>query len=312
MFVSHPLLRQTASHSLSEELTCEPIAFKHCPRVFASFRKDVEGLGDKFIREPLSVPDKLAPFSKDATSFKSEQKDDWLQAVSDLSQPFHEGSMVAYEGGETSGLKRLHHYVHEGGQSAPVFTYKQTRNSLAGVDDSTHFSAWLQSGALSPRKIAHEVYKAQAQFGSDVNSYWVIFELLWRDYFKYRESGSPCIHWPCSKKELRTQVFADTGSTLFHLYGFKEETVNNAPPKKSRHHGHQDKSHQKKEAQLETPLPAWTRDQDRYDRWVQGTTGVPFIDANVGSLQLFGSPSKPASADLSHSFRCESWLQLDT
>lgn len=93
--------------------------------------------------------------------------------------------MVAYQGGEKSGLARLHHYVHQGGAHAPAFTYKQTRNSLSGVDDSTHLSPWLANGTLSPRRIAAEVRKAEAQFGSDTNSYWIIFELLWRDYFKY-------------------------------------------------------------------------------------------------------------------------------
>lgn len=161
-------------------------AFKRCPRVFTTFRKDVEGLGDNFIREPIQVDNPWPPFPKDdAGAFKSDQKNEWMKSIADLSMPFHEGSMVAYQGGETSGLGRLNHYVHEGGPKAPVFSYKQTRNSLAGVDDSTHFSAWLQTGCLSPRKIAQEVYKAQEQFGSDVNSYWVIFELLWRDYFKF-------------------------------------------------------------------------------------------------------------------------------
>lgn len=77
-------------------------------------------------------------------------------------------------------------------------------------------------------------------------------------------------------------MFADTGNTLFHLYGFKEAAVHNAPSKKGsgKHQGHQDRG-LKKEEQLETPLPKWNQNQERYDRWVQGKTGVPFIDANV-------------------------------
>lgn len=250
--------------------------------MFTSFRKDCEQSGSNSIRDPLEEPKSLPPTYENAASFfKPDQKDEWMSSLANLSMPFDKRSMVPYHGGETTGLQRLHHFVHQGAASAPVFHYKQTRNSLAGLDDSTHFSAWLANGSLSPRRIAKEISQAEAQFGSDQNSYWVIFELLWRDYFKY--------------------LFADTGDTLFHLYGFKEPAVQDAPSKHNKGggggKGHQDRGQQKmkKENQLETPLPEWTRDQERYDRWVQGMTGVPFVDANVRSL---------------HSTTCVSHLQL--
>ena len=40
-------------------------------------------------------------------------------------------------------------------------------------------------GCLSPRKIYWEIKKYEEQEVSNQSTYWVIFELLWRDYFKF-------------------------------------------------------------------------------------------------------------------------------
>ena len=91
-------------------------------------------------------------------------------------------SAFPYVGGETSGLDRLNHYLWK---SHAVATYKQTRNGLIGVDYSTKFSPWLALGCLSPRKIFWEIKKYEEHEVSNQSTYWVIFELIWRDYFKF-------------------------------------------------------------------------------------------------------------------------------
>ena len=87
-----------------------------------------------------------------------------------------------FKGGETEALKRLNYYLFK---SKKVGFYKKTRNGLVGKDYSTKFSPWLANGSLSAKTIYYEVKKYEAEFGANQSTYWVIFELIWRDYFKY-------------------------------------------------------------------------------------------------------------------------------
>lgn len=48
-------------------------------------------------------------------------------------------SVFPHRGGETTGLAHLHNYIW---QRELLKTYKQTRNSLVGTENSTKFSAW--------------------------------------------------------------------------------------------------------------------------------------------------------------------------
>jgi deoxyribodipyrimidine photo-lyase len=54
----------------------------------------------------------------------------------------HSNSVFPFEGGESSGLTHLYNYIWE---KNLVSTYKQTRNSLIGPENSTKFSAWFDN-----------------------------------------------------------------------------------------------------------------------------------------------------------------------
>ena len=54
----------------------------------------------------------------------------------------------------------------------------------AGGDYSSKFAPWLSHGCLSPRTVYHEVKRYEAQRVANKSTYWVIFELIWRDYFR--------------------------------------------------------------------------------------------------------------------------------
>ena len=43
----------------------------------------------------------------------------------------------------------------------------------------------LAHGCLSPRQIFWEITRYEKQRTANQSTYWVIFELLWRDYFKF-------------------------------------------------------------------------------------------------------------------------------
>ena len=66
-----------------------------------------------------------------------------------------------------------------------MLQYKFTRNALFGVDTSTRFSPWLAHGCLSPRTIYAEVKRFEEEVESNESTYWVIFELMWRDFFRF-------------------------------------------------------------------------------------------------------------------------------
>jgi deoxyribodipyrimidine photolyase len=85
------------------------------------------------------------------------------------------------QGGESEALARLQHYLWG---SDLVATYFDIRNGMLGGDYSTKFAAWMAAGCLSPRTIYHELKKYEAQRTANKSTYWVVFELIWRDFFR--------------------------------------------------------------------------------------------------------------------------------
>ncbi|SDO15362.1 deoxyribodipyrimidine photo-lyase [Halomonas shengliensis] len=93
-----------------------------------------------------------------------------------------------FAGGEAAGQERLEHFLARGGPGH----YKRTRNALMGSDFSTRLSPWLAHGCLSARQVHDAVRAWEAAHGASDSSYWVTFELLWRDYFHWaaRQEGA--------------------------------------------------------------------------------------------------------------------------
>jgi deoxyribodipyrimidine photo-lyase len=89
---------------------------------------------------------------------------------------------LEFSGGETAAQNRLQAYFWEGDH---LRNYKQTRNGMLGTDYSSKFSAWLAQGCISPNTIVQEVRRYEEQRIANDSTYWLIFELLWRDYFRY-------------------------------------------------------------------------------------------------------------------------------
>jgi hypothetical protein len=89
---------------------------------------------------------------------------------------------IAFRGGEAAGLRRLDEYCTEQG----VGRYKATRNGMVGKDYSTKFSPWLAVGAVSARQVYWRVaeFEQARPEGQTVDTYWVVFELMFRDFFK--------------------------------------------------------------------------------------------------------------------------------
>ncbi|WP_026776992.1 DASH family cryptochrome [Polaribacter sp. Hel_I_88] len=149
--------------------------FEKIPDVFTGFRKKLEKYVAILPESEVSklTSDNLVENSTSIPNLKELGFDDFEA---------HRNSAFPFKGGETEALKRLNHYFFE---TKKVGYYKQTRNGLVGIDYSTKFSTWLANGSLSAKTIYYKIREYEQEFGSNQSTYWVIFELIWRDYFKY-------------------------------------------------------------------------------------------------------------------------------
>ncbi|GAA67903.1 DASH family cryptochrome [Pseudoalteromonas sp. BSi20429] len=64
-------------------------------------------------------------------------------------------------------------------------TYKTTRNELDGFNNTTKFSTWLAFGCVSARQAYNVVEEYEHKHIANESTYWIKFELLWREYFKW-------------------------------------------------------------------------------------------------------------------------------
>jgi deoxyribodipyrimidine photo-lyase len=83
-----------------------------------------------------------------------------------------------------------------------ALTYKLTRNQPMNWSPEQHFSTkfspWLACGAISAPMIYAELKRFEAERGANDSTYWIWFELLWRDYFRF-------LHLQHGKKLYRKQ-----------------------------------------------------------------------------------------------------------
>ena len=87
-----------------------------------------------------------------------------------------------FKGGEIQAQKRIENYFFE---TENIAKYKQTRNGLIGESFSSKFSPWLANGSVSARSIYWQLQDFEQQIIKNEDTYWLVFELIWRDYFKY-------------------------------------------------------------------------------------------------------------------------------
>lgn len=149
-----------------------PFPIAQTPDIFTTFRKEVEKIVP--IREPLEIPALIG--SKEMEGLDPGK----IPTLTDLGFENTEYK-GPFKGGETAGLNQLHYFIWE---KALIKDYVNTRNQMLGWDFSSKFSAWLAQGCLSPKLIYHEIKKFEAANAKNKSTYWLIFELLWRDFFR--------------------------------------------------------------------------------------------------------------------------------
>jgi deoxyribodipyrimidine photo-lyase len=226
-----------------------PFSIKDIPDVFSTFRKKVEK--DSKIRtifeKPISISSPELPVAQFPT----------LEELGLSFSKIDKRAAITFVGGESAALKRMNHYFSE---TKAISQYKETRNGLIGADYSSKFSAWLALGCLSPREIYFELKKYETQFGANESTYWLVFELLWRDYFRF--------------------MMKKYSNKFFQQSGIQDKGI----------------SVNKHNIQM-------------LDSWINGTTGVDFVDANMLELKLTGFMSNRGRQNVA-SYLCND-LKLD-
>lgn len=151
-----------------------PFTIKDIPEVFTNFRKKTEK--DAEIRAPFAAPTRISSLEIPSLVLPD-------LAELGLEEPTIDSrAVLPFVGGERAAIQRLKHYLFD---TQLLSTYKETRNGMVGADYSSKFSPWLALGCISPRYIYAEVQRYEAQFGANESTYWLVFELLWRDYFRF-------------------------------------------------------------------------------------------------------------------------------
>ena len=147
-----------------------PMALKDLPDTFSQFRKLVERQG-----EPESSPLRIRTLTAlpPPPGFPEDNRGD-CPAISDPTHP------PQFIGGEASGIERLRHFLFE---THGIARYRETRNALDDPLAYSGLSPWLANGSLSVREVAENITEYEKQHVKNESTYWLWFELLWREYY---------------------------------------------------------------------------------------------------------------------------------
>lgn len=175
-----------------------PFELGDLPGVFSSFRRKVEK--SLKIRSTMIGPDSLF------CSWKPRGKlPDYSFFGHEVREP-DKRAVLEFKGGEKEGRIWMREWIWE---RDCLKTYKETRNGLVGPDYSSKLSPWLANGCLSAVEVYWEIKKYEDERIANDSTYWLFFELLWREYFRFvaRRHGSKIFQRAgisqgnCSKKK---------------------------------------------------------------------------------------------------------------
>ncbi|BBN00002.1 cryptochrome [Marchantia polymorpha subsp. ruderalis] len=157
-----------------------PFSPNQLPDVYTQFRKACET--NSRIRPACKMPHQMGPLPDSVEKIGGCGPLPTLADVGLTPREQSPSGVMHFAGGETAALARLQDYFWV---KDKVRAYKETRNGMLGADYSTKFSPWLAHGCITPRTIGEELKKYEGERVANQSTYWVLFELLWRDYFRF-------------------------------------------------------------------------------------------------------------------------------
>ena len=207
----------------------EDLEIQNISNVFTNFRKHCEKKIE--VRNLTDSISKLNPYNLIREDYN-------VPTLADLGlNDFDVDSRSAFKfkGGSDSAKERVDYYLWK---SNKISYYKKTRNGLIGLDYSSKFSAWLSNGSISPIEIFWQIKDYEKNILKNQSTYWLIFELIWRDYFKY--------------------ISMKYGNKIFKIGGILEKDYH------------------------------WSTDKEIFNKWINGLTDEPFVNANMVELSSTG------------------------
>lgn len=175
-----------------------PWPIKNLPNIFTNFRKECER--ECTVRSAIAAPKHLPTLVTDSWGVIPTLAQ---LGLNDLPSVQDSRAVLKFKGGERTALDRLKTYFWEGNH---LKEYKNTRNGMLGADYSSKFSPWLALGCISPRYIYEQVQQYEQMVVKNDSTYWLVFELIWRDYFRFvcRKYGSAVFHLGGIRGEITT------------------------------------------------------------------------------------------------------------
>jgi deoxyribodipyrimidine photo-lyase len=162
-----------------------PFAPDAMPDQFTQFRIKIEKAKHLFT-DPVSAPSHIPSLPDDFKRSEgiADTQSSAKTATTDQNKGHPHSSFPHYSeacrGGSTAAEAHLSQYL----KHALPHSYKATRNQLHGLDYSSKLSPWLALGSISARSVMKQLKQFESEQGANEGSYWLWFELLWRDYFR--------------------------------------------------------------------------------------------------------------------------------
>ncbi|WP_339803206.1 DASH family cryptochrome [uncultured Marinobacter sp.] len=150
-----------------------PFGLDQLPATFSAFRRQVEKARIE-PKPPQPAPDALPP----APGLAQDARDQCPPVV----DPAKGGGNAGFMGGETAAMAHWQRYLWD---DQHIVHYKDTRNALDDWPSSAKLSPWLANGCLSARQVAADIQRFESGVKKNDSTYWLYFELLWREYFQW-------------------------------------------------------------------------------------------------------------------------------
>ena len=184
-----------------------PFPVSGLPDIFTEFRKKVEK--EATIRPLFAKPFSIAspPIATLNLTLLEELITANVQADPRAAMPFIPGAKAAH--------RRLHYYFYE---TRALSTYKETRNGMVGERYSTKLSAWMAMGCISAKEIYYEIRAYEGLYEANESTYWLFFELLWRDYFGFCVAKNPLRYFSGSANQQARATNPEELNTALHQW----------------------------------------------------------------------------------------------
>lgn len=151
-----------------------PFDLDGLPDVFTAFRRRVEAAGT--LRPLVEAPAALGAHGIDPGPLPALASLGMTPAPDEPRTPFR------WRGGAAAARDRMQRWMWDADR---LRRYKESRNGLLAADDMSRLSPWLAHGCLSPREVVEAVRRVEDARGANESTYWLVFELLWRDFFRF-------------------------------------------------------------------------------------------------------------------------------